>query len=183
MIKIKKDLNITVECAAVIALCTILSYIKIFRMPYGGSITLASMAPLMLLSFRRGAKIGLCTGFTYGLLRIILSFDIPPAGNFMSLILVCIMDYLLAYVVIGLASVFTFGIRKKSIAIFAAAFTAGFIKYVISVLSGVLIWQNYVAHEQSVWIYSTIYNASYMLPEIIIASFACALVGKYLRFI
>ena len=61
-----------VECALMVALSTILSFITIYQMPQGGSITAVSMMPLVLASFRHGPKWGLFTGFTYGLLQMML---------------------------------------------------------------------------------------------------------------
>ncbi len=53
--------RVLAEMAVSIALATVLSYIKIFSMPYGGSVTLGSMVPILLVSFRRGPSMGWCT--------------------------------------------------------------------------------------------------------------------------
>lgn len=67
-----------VECALMIALGTVLANIKIFEMPNGGSITLLSMLPFILISFRHGVKWGLFTGFVNSLLQMLLGFYAPP---------------------------------------------------------------------------------------------------------
>ena len=64
--------RIMVECALMIALGTILANIKIYELPNGGSITLFSMVPFILVSFRHGVKWGLFTGFVNSLLQMLL---------------------------------------------------------------------------------------------------------------
>ena len=66
-----------VECALMIALGTVLANIKIFEMPNGGSITLLSMLPFILISFRHGVKWGLFTGFVNSLLQMLLASTHP----------------------------------------------------------------------------------------------------------
>ena len=79
--------RIMVECALMIALGTILANIKIYELPNGGSITLFSMVPFILVSFRHGVKWGLFTGFVNSLLQMLLGFYAPPApGLLLSLI-------------------------------------------------------------------------------------------------
>lgn len=70
-----------VECALMIAVGTVLAQIKIFEMPFGGSVTLVSMLPFILVSFRHGVKWGLATGFVNSLLQMLLGFYAPPAGT------------------------------------------------------------------------------------------------------
>ena len=69
-----------VECALMIALGTVLANIKIFEMPNGGSITLLSMLPFILVSYRHGTKWGLFTGFVNSLLQMLLGFWAPWCG-------------------------------------------------------------------------------------------------------
>ena len=66
--------QIMVECALMIALATVLGYIPIFEMPQGGSITLCSMAPIILAAHRNGLKWGLFTGFVHSLIQMLLGF-------------------------------------------------------------------------------------------------------------
>ena len=66
-----------VECALMIAVGTVLAQIKIFEMPFGGSVTLVSMLPFILVSFRHGVKWGLATGFVNSLLQMLLGFYAP----------------------------------------------------------------------------------------------------------
>ena len=86
-----------VECALMIALGTVLANIKIFEMPNGGSITLLSMLPFILISFRHGAKWGLFTGFVNSLLQMLLGFYAPPAPGLLPLVGMILLDYVLAF--------------------------------------------------------------------------------------
>ena len=93
-----------VECALMVALSTILSFITIYEMPQGGSITAVSMMPLVLASFRHGPKWGLFTGFTYGLLQMMLGIkNVMYCTTFGAMVLCVLLDYLLAYGVMGIA--------------------------------------------------------------------------------
>ena len=84
MSKTYSKTRILVECALMIAIGTVLSNIKFFTMPNGGSITLLSMLPFVLVSFRHGAKWGLFTGFVNACLQMIMGFYPPPASTFPS---------------------------------------------------------------------------------------------------
>ena len=94
-----------VECALMIAVGTVLAQIKIFEMPFGGSVTLVSMLPFILVSFRHGVKWGLATGFVNSLLQMLLGFYAPPAGTVAAFVGVVLLDYVLAFTLLGLAGV------------------------------------------------------------------------------
>lgn len=98
--------RIMVECALMIALGTILANIKIYELPNGGSITLFSMVPFILVSFRHGVKWGLFTGFVNSLLQMLLGFYAPPAPGLLPLVGMILLDYVLAFSFLGLACVF-----------------------------------------------------------------------------
>ena len=144
-----------VECALMIALGTVLANIKIFEMPNGGSITLLSMLPFILISFRHGVKWGLFTGFVNSLLQMLLGF----------------------YALLGLACVIAkpFKNRLAGVAVGTAAVCG--IRFLCSFLSGVLIWGN-LSDGLPAWTYSLTYNGSYMLPETILTTIAAVLIYK-----
>ena len=89
--------RIMVECALMIALGTILANIKIYELPNGGSITLFSMVPFILVSFRHGVKWGLFTGFVNSLLQMLLGFYAPPAPGLLPFVGMILLDYVLAH--------------------------------------------------------------------------------------
>ena len=85
-----------------IALGTVLANIKIYSLPNGGSITLFSMLPFIMISFRHGVKWGLFTGFVNSLLQMLLGFYAPPAPGLLPLVGMILLDYVLAFTLLGL---------------------------------------------------------------------------------
>ncbi len=171
-----------VECALMVALSTILSFITIYQMPQGGSITAVSMMPLVLASFRHGPKWGLFTGFTYGLLQMMLGIkNVMYCTTFGAMVLCVLLDYLLAYGVMGIACTLGKPFRGLPARVAAGAAGAGLLRYFCSFLSGILIWQDYAPEDMPVWLYSLGYNGSYMIPEIILTAVAAVLVMKALE--
>lgn len=154
-----------VECAMMIALSTVLSMVTLFHMPQGGSVTAASMVPLVLVSYRHGVKLGLATGFVHSLLQMALGFYAPPVATFPAFAGVVLLDYVLAFTVLGLAAFFGKGVKSRALSGALGALAVTFLRFVCSFLSGVLIWDSSAPEGVPVWYYSLVYNGSYMLPE------------------
>lgn len=170
-----------VECALMVALATILSFITVYKLPQGGDITAVSMMPLVLASFRHGPKWGLLTGFVFGLIQMMLGFEnVMYCTTFGAMVLCVILDYLLAYSVMGLSCVFGKPIKRRGFSVAFGAAVTGLLRYLCSFLSGILIWQDYAPDTMPVWLYSLTYNGSYMIPEIILTTIAAVLVMKVL---
>lgn len=170
-----------VECALMIAIGTVLAQVKIFEMPYGGSVTLVSMLPFILVSFRHGIKWGLLTGFVNSLLQMLLGFYAPPTGTMTALIGMILLDYVLAFTLLGTACIFAKPFKNKVVGCAVGTAVVCFIRFLCSFLSGALIWGSYQSYYEwaegmSVWMYSFIYNATYMLPELIITTVAACLI-------
>ena len=169
-----------VECALMIAVGTVLAQIKIFEMPFGGSVTLVSMLPFILVSFRHGVKWGLFTGFVNSLLQMLLGFYAPPAGTVAAFVGVVLLDYVLAFTLLGLAGVIAKPFKNHLLGVAAGTAAVCVIRFLCSFLSGALLWGSYQesyewARGMSVWLYSFIYNGSYMLPELLITT-VCAVI-------
>ena len=170
-----------VECALMIALATVLSYIPIFEMPQGGSITLVSTLPILLVSWRHGLKWGLGTGFAHGLLQMFLGIkNVMYCTTIWSMIGCILLDYIIAYMCLGLAwgVAKPFGSRMAGVAV--STVVTGLMRYACSFLSGILIWSGYAPEGTPVWIYSLSYNGSYMIPEIILTAVVGVLAAKFL---
>ena len=103
MSKTYSKTRILVECALMIAIGTVLSNIKFFTLPNGGSVTLLSMLPFVLVSFRHGVKWGLFTGFVNGCLQMLLGFWAPPTPTFLYFLGEVLLDYLVAFMALGTA--------------------------------------------------------------------------------
>ena len=169
--------RIMVECALMIALGTILANIKIYELPNGGSITLLSLLPFILVSYRHGTKWGLFTGFVNSLLQMLLGFYAPPAPGLLPLVGMILLDYVLAFMALGLAELFARPFKNRTVGVAVGTFAAGFLRFMCSFLSGVLIWGN-LSDGLPAWTYSLTYNGSYMLPETILTTVAAVLIYK-----
>lgn len=161
--------RVLVECALMIAVGTVLSNIRIFTMPNGGSITLLSMLPFVMVSFRHGVKWGLFTGFVNSLLQILLGGGLyaPPAPTFLYYAGELLLDYVLAFMALGLAEAFAAPFKNRTAGVAVGTAVAGVLRFLCSFLSGVLVWGD-LSSGLAAWTYSLVYNASYMLPETII---------------
>ena len=158
---------ILVEGAMLIALATALSYLKIFEMPFGGSITL-EMIPIVIMGLRRGPKWGCFTGFVHGLLQMIIGFsNVLYCATLIAQIGCILLDYLLAFSVLGLAAVFSFG-KNKKVSYIIGSVIVGLLRFVCSFLSGWLLWGSYAPEGMGPVYYSLVYNGAYMIPDIII---------------
>ncbi len=158
----KKDEDITsrwttkelILGALCIALSFVLSYIRIFHMPQGGSITPASMLPIFLFAYVFGTKHGIIVALAYGLLQMIQDAYIVHWAQ-------AICDYILAFGALSLAGLF-----KKSIV--PGILIGGFGRFLFAFLSGFIFFAEYAPEGQSPVVYSMVYQASYLLPEIAI---------------
>lgn len=155
------------ECAIMIALGTILAQIKILDMPQGGSVTVVSMLPFIMVSYRHGLKWGLLTGFVNSLLQMLIGGIYPtPAGTIVALIGEVLLDYVLAFTLLGLAGIF--GRDGKVWQVISGTVLVCVIRFLCSFLSGFLIWASIADEGIGAVIYSLSYNAEYMVPETII---------------
>ncbi len=177
MSKTYSKTRILVECALMIAVGTVLSNITLFTMPNGGSVTLLGMLPFVLVSFRYGVKWGLFTGFVNSLLQMLLGFWAPPVPTFLYFLGEVLLDYVLAFMALGLADLFARPFKNRMVGIAVGTAMAGLLRFWCSFLSGVLIWGN-LNEGLSAWTYSLGYNASYMGPETLITMVAALLIYK-----
>ncbi len=172
-----EKLQCMIECAIMIALAFILSKIEFWHMPLGGSVTLLSMLPIVVLSIRRGVKWGLIGGFLYALIKMFLAlgevvgWGLTPIG-----LIGCILfDYLIAFTVIGLGGLFRNAGRGGMIAGTALAL---FLRFCSHLVSGTLIFDIWMPEDWSnPFLYSIAYNGAYMLPELIITVAAVILLS------
>lgn len=168
----------TIAYAAIcIALSFLLSNIRLYRMPQGGSITPASMLPLMLFSYAFGVVPGLLTGLGYGLLQLLQSPTILTPFQ-------VLLDYPIAFAMLGLAGVMrAWGqkTKKDEIGLSVGVTIASVLRFICSVASGVLFFAEYAEGSgQSPMVYSILYNGAYMLPEMLICIVIGMLVGPRL---
>ena len=164
--------KILVEGAVMVALATVLSFIRVFKLPWGGSITLLSMLPIVLFSIRRGVSWGLIVSFVYSLVQFaqgvmdgLFGWGLTPG-----MLIACILlDYLGAFTVLGIAGCF----RKKGLPGWIGGITLAIVlRFILHFLSGVVIWHSFGElwsgfATDNIYLYSFLYNGCYMLPELI----------------
>lgn len=154
--------------AVCMALSSVLSMVKLFDMPQGGSVTAASMLPLMLFAYVYGMGPGMLVGAVYG----VMQFMIEP--YFLS-VPQMLLDYPIAFAMVGLAGMFSQS-ENRALGLTVGVVLGSVGRFIAAVLSGVVFFAEY-AGDQNPWVYSIGYNASYMLPECIICVVLALAVG------
>ena len=165
--------RILVECALMVALSAVLQLIPPISMPQGGTLTYGAMVPIVFAALRHGPKWGLLTAFAASLVQMLLGgISAPPVETFFWYLLVILLDYVIAYTVLGLAPIFAkpFMGKRPLVGAGVGAFMVTLLRYVCHFLSGILIWDVYAPEGQPVWLYSITYNGTYMIPEIILTT-------------
>ena len=173
-------------CALLIALATALSLIKIWNMPWGGSVTLLSMLPIALISIRFGVKQGLFSSFVYSVIQLVFGITLDGLlgwGLTAGMLCACIfLDYIAAFTVIGFAGIFA---RKGMSGIISGTVISIILRLICHVLSGVFVfaaagklWDGF--ETENTLLYSLVYNGAYMLPEIILTTIGAIFIYKAL---
>ena len=156
--------KVIAEAAVTVALGTVLSYIKVFQLPYGGSLTLGGMVPLILFSLRHGPALGVFTGAVHGVVQLALEpYILNPAQ--------VLLDYPLPFACMGLAGYF-----RKAPLFGVAVSSAG--RFLCHWASGIIFWYMYTPEGMTPLLYSTLYNGSYMAGELIISGIIVYLLLK-----
>lgn len=188
-----------VEAALMIALATVLSEIQFPLMwTHGGSITLLSMLPIVLMGLRNGPKWGLGTAFIFSLIQFFLGISNLAYCQTLAAQIGCVLlDYLLAFSVLGLASLPARALKNGAVGIGVGTAVVCLIRFVCSFLSGYIVWKDYdyafewlnnfgwgawftanLGEDALCWFYSFAYNFSYMLPETILTVIGALLLYK-----
>ncbi len=167
--------------AFMVALATVLMWVsKLIPAPWlqGGSVTIASMVPIICVGILFGTKWGLCSSLAYAIIQMMFGFYPPPTQTLLYFVLVILLDYIFAFGVLGLSGMFYSLFGKKKFAIPMSAFLVTLLRYICHIISGILIWGVYAEEGQSVLAYSLIYNGTYMIPEIIISTVITTILFK-----
>ncbi len=206
-----KTRRITVS-AVMLALALAVSFvcglIPFLNLPFGGGFTIASMLPVIIIAYMYGTKWGLLTSFTYSVLQMLISFrtvsaffmpnDDNYAGSVIKALLICLLDYVIAYTVLGLGGIFRNKIKNKTVAIVLGCVVAISLRYLVHVISGYIFfgaWAEWFFSQDGFYaigseilatfsgnglslIYSFFYNGLYMIPEIIITAIVAVPVSR-----
>ena len=158
------------ESALMLALATILSFVKIIELPFGGSITLASMLPMVILAYRYGFLWGLFSGAVFSLIQLLFGLNnLSYATSAVAAVAIILLDYVLAFSCTAVGGLFR-KMKSQSAAITLAAFVTCLIRFICHTLSGCTVWAGESVPTADAFLYSLIYNAAYMNPETVITT-------------
>lgn len=150
-----------IETSILTAMAFVLGKIEFVMFPQGGGISLV-MVPIVVLSLRRGVIAGLIGGLIVGLLKLIGGYILFPMQ--------AILDYPLPFMMIGVAGIFIIKNKKAPFFMYLSGIVlAGLLKGLFHVLSGAIFFAEYAWEGWGAWAYSIVYNASFVVPETIIA--------------
>lgn len=199
------------ESAMLLAVAIVLELVSkafIPEMPFGGQVTLVSMLPVVLISYRHGVRWGLIAGICYAMLEMALGAKTVAAAfqpdyfgdgvMIVNALLMCLLDYVLAFTAIGLGGVFRNKIQKPGVALACGSIVALGARYVAHILSGYILfsgWAEWFFTQDGFpawgaslveslsptalgWVYSAVYNGIYMVPEMILTAIVALLLGN-----
>ena len=199
------------ESAMLLAVAIVLELVSkafIPEMPFGGQVTLVSMLPVVLISYRYGVKWGLVSGLCYAFIEMALGAKTVAAafqpGYFgdsvmiVKALIMCLLDYVVAFTVLGLGGIFRNKIKNPGAALMCGSLVALGARYLAHVLSGYLLfsgWAEWFFTQEGFpawgaqlveslsptmlsWVYSLVYNGMYMVPEMIITAIVSLLIVR-----
>ncbi len=185
----KSNTKTLAVCGIMTAMSVVLSFIKPFEMPYGGSITLFSMVPIIFVGYAYGTKWGLACGAVWGVIDCLMGASGTLAyltDNMLNFMLCLLFDYIVAFAVVGLSGVFRNKIKNTRVSFALGAGFSVFLRFACHFVTGFIVWREYAVDTLSAnefglkiidtfsgeglaAVYSLVYNGSYMLPELVIS--------------
>ncbi len=193
--------KIIVESAMLIAVAAVLSIFPKFTfLPNGGSITICSMLPIVLISYRRGLKWGFLAAFVFALIQTMTNFIGVAIIDIISAFWVIMLDYFIAYTVLGIGGIFKGKLKNPAKELAFGSLLAIGLRFVSHFISGVVLygaWAEWFFGEMGSFgqtiiesvsglplfmVYSFIYNGSYLIPEMIITFIVSLMLGKVVVF-
>ena len=199
------------ESAMLLAMAIVLEVVSkafIPEMPFGGQITLVSMLPVVLISYRYGVKWGLVTGVCYAIVEMALGAGTVTAafqpgyfgdgamiGN---ALIMCLLDYVVAYTCIGLGGIFRNRIQSPGLGLMCGSLVALGCRYLAHIVSGFILFSGwaewfFIQEGFPAWggslvasldpttlglVYSLVYNGIYMIPEILLTAIVSLLIAR-----
>ena len=167
------------EAAIMLALATVLSIVKILELPYGGSVTVACMLPVIIIAYRHGVRY---VAFVFGVIQQLIGLKtLSYVTTWQSVVAVILLDYIVAFTVIGLGGLFR-KVSSQAYGLLLGTFLVCFLRFVCHVISGATVWAGLSIPTNAALIYSIGYNATYMIPETIVTAAAAYYIGSVLDF-
>lgn len=163
----KKILKIA-ESAVMLALATALSMVMLFHLPAGGSVTVFSMLPILIIAYRYGFLWGIGVGAVYGLIQMLLGMSaLSYATNALAAVCIIAFDYIVAFGVLGVCGLFR-KMKNQPLGFAIGVVLACVLRFLCHFATGITVWADYTDGIWPVVNYSLVYNGSYMLPEMLI---------------
>lgn len=163
--------------AVMISLSAVLSMVKVYELPLGGSITLLSMLPVCAIAICYGTKTGLFVSILYAFLQIALDLGKLMGYGMTPLTWIgcLVFDYIIAYGALGLSGIFR---KKGTLGMCAGVAISCFVRFASHFISGAIVFSVWCPDGWNVYWYSIAYNGSYMLPELILTTIGAALLFR-----
>ncbi len=202
-------------CSVLVALATALAIVSMLiplQLPFGGSVTLASMLPIAVAAYMFGIKWGIGSAFVFSMIQMILggktvaAFFMPGDSQMVwfKAVLVCLIDYIIAYTVVGFAGMFAKKIKNAPLSLCLGSVVAVSMRYVCHIISGAIFFGTWaegffadwgpfagtafgawvmenLGGNNLAWFYSVVYNGLYMIPEIILTGVGGFVVARVLK--
>ena len=199
------------ESAMLLAVAIVLELISKMFIPeqtFGGQLTIVCMLPVVLISYRHGVKWGFVACFTYALLQMALGAKTVSSaflpgyfgdGTMIgSAIIMCLLDYILAYTLLALGGIFRNRIKNPGLGLMLGSIVALSARYLAHILSGYILfssWAEWYFTQDGFpawgaglveslspaglgWVYSIVYNGMYMIPEIVLTAIASVIIAR-----
>lgn len=181
-VKKSKTQKLTLS-AMLLCLATVLSFVKLLDLPYGGSITAASMLPVVLIGYLYGTGFGLLSSTCYSIIQLLLGVStLSYATSALAAVAIILLDYIFAFAILGLSGSFKKFCKTAEFSLPTAAFLACILRYICHVISGCTVWAGLSIPTNQALIYSLGYNATYMLPETLVTVLAANYLARSLSF-
>lgn len=167
-----KRTRILCECALLLAMGIVLSYIEIYKMPMGGGITLVSMLPILLAGTRHGTRWGLATSglmVVFQLIQALVQGNVFPYVQSGLAIVICVLfDYVVPFGALGLSGLTSRVGQNSRVRVLVTYGVLIIVRFLCHFVTGVVIWGQWAEEGMSKYVYSLLYNGGYMLGEFIL---------------
>lgn len=193
----KNQIQKFTESGVLLALATVLSFIPLFNLPQGGTVTVCSLMPLAILAYRYGFKWGILCSFLYSLIQLVIGIkNISYCKTWVAVVVVILFDYLIPYTVFGITGIFKNKIKNQNLSISFGMIFCALIRFLCHVFSGYTVWGEWAEGEWlealcrilnvsspklTVLIYSVAYN-SYVLVDIAVSVVAVCALGLIINY-
>ena len=201
-----------VMLALAMVLAMVCALIPFLNLPFGGGFTVASMLPVVIISYMYGMKWGFFSAAIYSVIQIVMDLYLGKGSTIMALFMpnsedfmgfgaavaILIIDYLVAYTLLGFGGAFRKVIKNKALALTLGVVLALSLRYIAHIVSGYIFygaWAEWFFSQENFYaiggrilehfsgnalavIYSIFYNGLYMIPEIVITAVAALIVGR-----